>query len=99
MKMRNLQVWAWVFGLCLTGLVSAEEEDGGAAAASEEAVKQKMQDGVETGARRNITLGAMYCEEFKQQEGVQTLKNGIMYMVVATGMGKTPKKSDWINVN
>ena len=38
MRMRNLQVWAWVFGLCLTGMVSAEEEDGGAATASEEAI-------------------------------------------------------------
>ena len=99
MGMRNLQVWVWVFGLCLTSLVSAEEGDGGADTASEEAVKQKMQDRVETGARRNITLGAMYCEEFKQQEGVQALRNGIMYKVEATGKGKTPKTSDWIKVN
>ena len=99
MRMKNLPVWVWVFGLCLTGMVSAEEGDGGAATASEEAVKQKMQDGVETGARRNITLGAMYCEEFKQQEGVQVLKNGILYKVEATGKGKTPKTSDWIKVN
>ncbi len=57
------------------------------------------EDEIEKGGRRNITLGAMFCEEFKQQDGVQELKNGILYKVEATGKGKTPKPSDWVKVN
>lgn len=53
---------------------------------------------VEKGGRRNITLGAMYREEFQQQEGVQELKNGILYKIHATGKGKTPKTSDSVKV-
>lgn len=41
----------------------------------------------------------MFREEFKQQEGVQELKCGVMYKVEASGKGKTPKLSDWIKVN
>ena len=58
-----------------------------------------MRASADKGARRNITLGAMFREEFKQLEGVQELKSGILYKVEATGTGKTPKLSDWVRVN
>ena len=52
----------------------------------------------EQGGRKNITLGAMYQEEFRQQEGVKQLKGGILYKVEASGTGKTPKLSDRVRV-
>lgn len=52
----------------------------------------------EQGGRKNITLGAMFREEFKQQEGVKELKNGVLYRVEASGSGKTPKISDRVKV-
>lgn len=52
----------------------------------------------EQGGRKNITLGAMFQEEFRQQEGVQELKSGILYKVEANGAGKTPKLSDRVKV-
>ena len=52
----------------------------------------------EQGGRKNITLGAMFQEEFRQQEGVKQLKGGILYKVEATGTGKTPKLSDRVRV-
>jgi len=51
------------------------------------------------GGRHNITQGAIFTDDFRQQEGVQELKNGILYKVEATGKGKTPKTSDRIKVN
>jgi FKBP-type peptidyl-prolyl cis-trans isomerase len=51
------------------------------------------------GGRHNITQGAIFTDDFRQQEGVQGLKNGILYKVEATGKGKTPKTSDRIKVN
>ena len=52
----------------------------------------------EQGGRKNITMGAMFREEFKQQEGVKELKNGILYRAEETGTGKTPKLSDRVKV-
>lgn len=52
----------------------------------------------EQGGRKNITLGAMFQEEFRQKEGVQELKGGILYKVEANGGGKTPKLSDRVKV-
>ena len=52
----------------------------------------------EQGGRKNITLGAMFREEFKQQEGVKELKNGILYKSEAVGTGRTPKLSDRVKV-
>jgi len=52
----------------------------------------------EQGGRRNITLGAMFQEEFRQKEGVQELKSGVLYRVEATGTGRTPKLSDRVKV-
>lgn len=52
----------------------------------------------EQGARKNITLGAMFQEEFRQQEGVRILKGGVLYKVEASGSGKTPKLSDRVKV-
>jgi len=80
-------------GIGLVGMVVAEEET------SKEEVSEETSVLAETGARRNITLGAMFREEFKQLEGVQELKCGVMYKVEASGKGKTPKLSDWIKVN
>ena len=51
------------------------------------------------GGRRNITLGAFFMEDFRQQEGVQELKNGILYKIETSGKGKTPKTSDRVRVN
>ena len=51
------------------------------------------------GGRHNITQGAIFTEDFRQQEGVQELKNGILYKVITTGKGKTPKTSDRVKVN
>lgn len=55
-------------------------------------------DSQEQGGRKNITLGAMYQEEFKQQEGVRELKSGVLYRVQARGAGQTPKLSDRVKV-
>jgi len=52
----------------------------------------------EQGGRKNITLGAMFREEIKQQEGVKELKNGILYRAEEAGTGKTPKLSDRVKV-
>ena len=52
----------------------------------------------EQGGRKNITLGAMYQEEFKQKEGVKELKSGVLYQVLARGSGRTPKLSDRVKV-
>ncbi len=86
----------WLVGLGLVGSVGAEEE---APVAGESEAREEMQASADKGARRNITLGAMFREEFKELEGVQELKSGILYKVEATGTGKTPKLSDWVKVN
>ena len=52
----------------------------------------------EQGGRKNITLGAMFQEEFRQKEGVRELKGGLLYRVEASGTGKTPKLSDRVKV-
>jgi len=44
------------------------------------------------GGRHNITQGAIFTDDFRQQEGVQGLKNGILYKVEATVKGKRPKR-------
>jgi FKBP-type peptidyl-prolyl cis-trans isomerase FklB len=75
------------FGL-ITGVVWAEDLDGAMAAAIN----------AEQGGRKNITLGAMFQEEFRQQEGVKELKGGLLYKVVVSGSGKTPKLSDRVKV-
>lgn len=70
------------------GAAWAEEMDGAMAAAIN----------AEQGGRRNITLGAMFQDEFRQQEGVKELKGGLLYKVEASGTGKTPKLSDRVRV-
>ena len=95
--MRTLRAWAWLLTFAFSAIVQAEDESA-VSTASEEAAKAEMQVGVEKGARRNITLGAMFREEFEQQEGVQKLKNGILYKIHATGKGKTPKTTDSVKV-
>lgn len=92
--MKFVPACAWLIGVGLVCMVEAEEE-----APKEEVVNEGPNLQAETGARKNITLGAMFREEFKQQEGVQELKCGVMYKVEASGKGKTPKLSDWIKVN
>lgn len=52
----------------------------------------------EQGGRKNITLGAMFREEFKQKDGVKELKSGVLYQVMASGSGQTPKSSDRVKV-
>jgi FKBP-type peptidyl-prolyl cis-trans isomerase FklB len=93
--MKILPAWVWLMGLGLVGSVGAEEE---APAEAEIEAREEMQASADKGARRNITLGAMFREEFKQQEGVQKLKNGILYKIHATGKGKTPKTTDFVKV-
>lgn len=51
------------------------------------------------GGRHNITQGAIFADDFRQQEGVQALKSGILYKVEATGKGRTPKLSDRVKVS
>jgi len=75
------------FGL-IAGVGWAEDLDGAMAAAIN----------AEQGGRKNITLGAMFQEEFKQQEGVKEIKGGILYKVEASGSGKMPKLSDRVKV-
>jgi len=77
----------WVAGL-MAGTVWAEDLDGAMAAAIS----------ADKGARRNITLGAMFQEEFQQQEGVKRLRSGVLYKAEASGSGKTPKLSDRVKV-
>ncbi|NDE84623.1 MAG: hypothetical protein EB056_01090 [Verrucomicrobia bacterium] len=63
--------------------------------------QSKAEDSLEEGkgGRHNITQGAIFTEDFRQQEGVLQLKNGILYKIEATGKGKTPKTSDRVKVN
>ena len=77
-----------LLGTLLVGTIWADELDQaiGMAASNEQ------------GARRNITLGAMFQEEFKQREGVKELRNGVLYRVEVEGAGKTPKLSDRVRV-
>ena len=78
----------WLLGGLMAGAVWAEDLDGAMAAAIS----------AEQGGRKNITLGAMFQEEFRQQEGVKELKGGLLYKVEAEGTGKTPKLSDRVKV-
>ena len=78
----------WLLGGLMAGAVWAEDLDGAMAAAIN----------AEQGGRKNITLGAMFQEEFRQQEGVKELKGGLLYKVEAEGTGKTPKLSDRVKV-
>ncbi|NCY21840.1 hypothetical protein EBX31_07780, partial [bacterium] len=64
---------------------------------AQETSQSPMEEG--RGGRHNITQGAIFTEDFRQQEGVQELKNGILYKVEAAGKGKTPKTSDRVKVN
>ena len=83
-----MKVLAWLVGWLITGATWAEELDGAMAAAIN----------AEQGGRKNITLGAMFQEEFRQREGVKELKSGVLYKVEAEGAGKTPKLSDRVRV-
>ena len=75
---------AVVAWLVVGGMAHAETEEGTGA--------------LEQGGRKNITLGAMFQDEFRQRDGVKELKNGILYRVEASGSGKTPKVSDRVKV-
>jgi len=77
----------WVAGL-MAGTVWAEDLDGAMAAAIS----------ADKVSRRNITLGAMFQEEFRQQEGVKELKGGLLYKVEQSGTGRMPKLSDKVRV-
>jgi len=83
-----MKVLVWLVGWLITGATWAEELDGAMAAAIN----------AEQGGRRNITLGAMFQEEFRQREGVKELRSGVLYKVEAEGTGKTPKLSDRVKV-
>jgi FKBP-type peptidyl-prolyl cis-trans isomerase len=85
--MKWVLVCGWVVGLGISFSAFAQVGEDEAA------------EGIGKGGRQNITLGAMFYEEFQQQEGVQELKSGILYKIQATGKGKTPKTSDWVKVN
>lgn len=81
-----MRFFAWACGWLILGMtVGAETEEAETSA--------------EQGARRNITLGAMFQEEFRQKEGVQELKGGILYKAEVNGSGKTPKLSDRVRVH
>ena len=83
-----MKLLAWLAVWLITGTAWAEELDGAMAAAINS----------EQGGRKNITLGAMFQEEFRQREGVKELKGGLLYRVEAEGTGKTPKLSDRVKV-
>ena len=72
----------------IAGVGWAEDLDGAMAAAIN----------AEQGGRKNITLGAMFQEEFQQQEGVKRLRSGVLYKTEVSGSGKTPKLSDRVKV-
>ena len=86
--MQSVRLFLWLAVGWVAGAVWAEDLDGAMAAAIN----------AEQGGRRNITLGAMFQEEFRQKEGVQELKSGVLYRVEATGTGRTPKLSDRVKV-
>jgi len=79
---------AWLALGLVAVTVRAEDLDGAMAAAIS----------AEQGGRKNITLGAMFQEEFRQKEGVRELKGGLLYRVESSGSGKTPKLSDRVKV-
>ena len=87
-KIAVVKFFPLLLGTLLVGTIRADELDQaiGMAASNEQ------------GARRNITLGAMFQEEFKQREGVKELRNGVLYRVEVEGAGKTPKLSDRVRV-
>ena len=78
------RAWLLLWFLAMPGMTQAQTDDEMGAA--------------ERGGRKNITLGAMFREEFKQQEGVKALKSGVLYRVEASGSGRTPKLSDRVKV-
>lgn len=75
-----------VFSCALSGSIKAGDNP-----------EPPVEDG--KGGRHNITQGAIFMDDFRQQEGVQELKNGILYRIETTGKGKTPKVSDRVKVN
>jgi FKBP-type peptidyl-prolyl cis-trans isomerase len=83
-----VKILPWLVLGLIAAATWAEDLDGAMAAAIN----------AEQGGRRNITLGAMFQEEFRQQEGVKQLKGGVLYRVETSGSGKTPKLSDRIRV-
>ena len=72
-----------VFSCALCGTIKAEDS-----------AETPVEEG--RGGRHNITQGAIFLDDFRQQEGVLELKNGILYKIETTGKGKTPKLSDWV---
>ena len=87
-KIGRVKILPWLVLGLIAAATWAEDLDGAMAAAIN----------AEQGGRRNITLGAMFQEEFRQQEGVKQLKGGVLYRVETSGSGKTPKLSDRIRV-
>lgn len=83
-----MKLFAYSAFALVTVTARGEELDGAMAAAIN----------AEQGGRKNITLGAMFQEEFRQQEGVKELKGGVLYKVEVGGSGKTPKLSDRVKV-
>ncbi len=60
---------------------------------------KKMQEEREQLAEKNKIEGEKFFEENKKKEGVITLPSGLQYKVLKSGNGKSPKKTDKVEVH
>ena len=71
-----------------------KKEMENAMAAFKQKLRQKQMEKTQTALKENKAAGAAFMEENKDKEGVKTLDNGIQYIVLKEGTGKSPEKSD-----
>jgi FKBP-type peptidyl-prolyl cis-trans isomerase FklB len=71
-----------------------EKEMKEAMAVFQQKLRQEQMEKTQTALKENKAAGAAFMEENKDKEGVKTLDNGIQYIVLKEGTGKSPEKSD-----
>ena len=71
-----------------------KKEMENAMAAFKQKLRQKQMEKTQTALKENKAAGAAFMEDNKDKEGVKTLDNGIQYIVLKEGTGKSPEKSD-----
>lgn len=57
-------------------------------------LRQKQMKQTKKALEKNKAAGAAFMDENKGREGVKTLDNGIQYIVLKQGTGKSPQKTD-----
>lgn len=57
-------------------------------------LRQEQMQKTQKALKKNKAAGAAFMDENKGKEGVKTLENGIQYIVLKEGTGKSPEKTD-----